>query len=64
MYIVAESVAHISPYWASKAASAAVFWPSTLVDSSCARLTRLAAITGGGTIAASAVSKAVTADMA
>ncbi|GLE52106.1 hypothetical protein ATCCBAA256_16800 [Mycobacterium montefiorense] len=62
--MVAESMDHMASYWASKAAICAAFWPSTLADSSRARLTRLAAITGGGTIVACAVSKADAADMA
>jgi hypothetical protein len=41
---------------ASLAAIAGVFWPRMLVATSIARVARLAAITGGGIIAANAAS--------
>ncbi len=55
-YIAPASWAHISPYSASVAAIAGVFWPRMFVaisDISCARL---AAIIGGGTVIANAPS--------
>ncbi|CKS16443.1 Uncharacterised protein [Mycobacterium tuberculosis] len=50
------SWAHISPYSASVAAIAAVFCPKMLVATSDMSWLRLAAICGGGTTAANAVS--------
>ena len=38
------------------AAIAGVFWPMTLVETSCASCTRFAAISGGGTVPANAAS--------
>ena len=55
------SWAHISMYWASVAAMAGVFCPKKLVAISVANNTRLAAITGGGTVIANAASKAAAA---
>ncbi|CKQ72489.1 Uncharacterised protein [Mycobacterium tuberculosis] len=55
------SCSHISAYWVSRAAIAAVFWPKKLVaisDSTCARL---AMIAGGGTVMANACSNPVAA---
>ena len=55
-YIAPASWAYISPYSASVAAIAGVFWPRMFVaisDISCARL---AAIIGGGTVIANAAS--------
>ena len=54
--MAAASWAHISMYWASVAAIAGVFWPRMLVAINAASRARLAAITGGGTVAANAVS--------
>ena len=50
------SCAHISAYWISVAAIAGVFCPKKLVATSVASRLRLAAITGGGTVMANAVS--------
>ena len=55
-YIVAASWAHISMYWASVAMIAGVFWPKKLVAINVINNTRLAAITGGGTVPINAVS--------
>ncbi len=55
-YMVAASWAHISAYWASLAMMAGVFCPKTLVATKLASWARLAAITGGGTVAANAAS--------
>src|SRR5437868_982398 len=55
------SWAHISEYWASVAAIAGVFWPKKLVAISVINKARLAAITGGGTLAANATSYAAAA---
>src|ERR1700733_13995482 len=55
-YIAAASRAHISAYWASVAAIAGVFCPTMLVATNAANDARLAAISGGGTVAANAVS--------
>src|SRR6202000_3476673 len=52
------SCAHISAYWISVAAIAGVFCPKKLVATSAASRLRLAAITGGGTVMANAVSYA------
>jgi hypothetical protein len=57
-YIAAASWAHICAYWASVAAIAPVFWPRMFVATSPASNERFAAITGGGTVIAKAVSKA------
>jgi hypothetical protein len=46
----------MSPYWASVAAIAGVFWPKTFVATSDVSWARLAAITGGGTVIANAAS--------
>src|SRR5271169_1751006 len=59
--MAAASWAHISTYWASAAAIAGVFRPKKLVATSVANRTRLAATTGGGTVAAKAASKAAAA---
>ncbi len=56
--------AHISAYWASNCAITPLFSPKTLVCSAWARVARLAAINGGGTTEANAVSKAAAADWA
>src|SRR5579884_685069 len=58
------SWAHISLYWASVAAIAAVFCPKMLVAINDANWLRLAAISTGGTCAANAVSLAVAAAVA
>ena len=50
------SWAHISPYSASVAAIAGVFWPRKLVAINVINRARLAAITGGGTVAVKAAS--------
>src|ERR1700743_1416597 len=50
-YIAAAAWAHMSPYWASVAAIAGVFWPKVLVATSCISWARLTAIVGGGTVA-------------
>jgi hypothetical protein len=55
-YMAAASWAHISPYCASVAAIAGLFWPKKFVAINAASWARLAAITGGGTVAANAVS--------
>src|ERR1700761_4941848 len=55
-YIAVASWAHISAYWTSVAAIAAVFCPSTLVAINVISRLRLAAITGGGTVIANAAS--------
>ena len=60
-YIADASCAHISKYSASVAAIAGVFCPNQLVAINVASSVRLAAITGGGTVIANAVSCAVTA---
>ncbi|CFR40027.1 Uncharacterised protein [Mycobacterium tuberculosis] len=52
---------HISAYWASVAAIAGAFWPSTLVAISAMSWARLASMTGGGTVAANAASYAAAA---
>src|SRR5271167_1342114 len=62
--MVPASWAHISMYWASVTAIAGVFWPRKLVAIRLANSTRLAAITGGGTVMANAVSKAAAATWA
>ncbi|CAM4192196.1 hypothetical protein MYSE111917_15735 [Mycobacterium senriense] len=54
--MAAVSRAHISPYSASVAAIAGVFWPRRLVATSAASWVRLAVTTGGGTVSANAVS--------
>ncbi len=54
--MAAASCAHISAYWASVAAIAAVFCPSRLVAINVINSARLASITGGGTVAAKAAS--------
>ena len=48
-------------YWASVAAIAGVFCPKKFVATSVINNTRLAAITGGGTVIANAASKAAAA---
>ena len=48
--MAAASWAHISMYWASVAAIAGVFCPKKLVATNVINNTRLAAITGGGTV--------------
>src|SRR5438309_8317072 len=58
------SWAHISAYWASVAAIAAVFWPKKLVAMRASNWVRLATITGGGTVMAKAWSKAAAAALA
>ena len=59
--MAAASWAHISMYWASVAAIAGVFCPKKLVATNVTNNTRLAAITGGGTVNVNAVSKAAAA---
>src|SRR5580693_295650 len=59
--MAAASWAHISMYSASVAAIAALFCPKKLVAINVINNTRLAAITGGGTVIANAVSKAAAA---
>ena len=56
MSIARASWAHISAYWTSVAAIAALFCPTMLVATSDASWLRLAAISSGGTWAANAVS--------
>ena len=56
--MAAASWAHISAYRASVAMMAALLIPRKLVATSIANCARLAAITGGGTVAANAVSNA------
>ncbi|OMC51554.1 hypothetical protein A5747_23150 [Mycobacterium sp. IS-836] len=53
-YIAPASWAHISPYSASVAAIAGVFWPRMLVAISNISCARLAATIGGGTVIANA----------
>ena len=60
-YIAAASCAHISMYWASVAAIAGLFCPKKFVATNVANNTRLAAITGGGTVSVNAVSNAAAA---
>ena len=55
-YIAAASWAHISAYCASVAAIAAVFWPRKFVATNATSNARLAAISGGGTVAMNAAS--------
>ncbi len=50
------SCTHISPYCASVAAIAGVFCPKKLVATNAINCARLAAITGGDTVIANAVS--------
>ena len=50
------SCAHISAYCASVAAIAGVFCPKKFVATNAASRLRLAAMTGGGTVAANAAS--------
>jgi hypothetical protein len=59
--MAAASCAHISAYSASLTAIAGVFCPKKLVATSTASWMRFAATTGGGTVAAKAVSKAAAA---
>ncbi len=56
--MAAASWAHIWKYCASVAAIAGVFCPRTLVATSAANWARLAAMSGGGTVAANAASNA------
>src|ERR1700684_2951943 len=62
--MAAASWAHISIDWSAIAAIAGVFCPKKLVAISVINNTRLAAITGGGTVIANAVSKAAAANRA
>src|SRR5574337_374577 len=62
--MAATSCAHISAYWVSVAAIAGVFCPKKFVATSAINKLRLAAISGGGTVAANAVSYAVAAILA
>jgi hypothetical protein len=55
-FIAAASWAHISAYCASVAAIAGVFCPKMLVATKAANNVRLAAITGGATVAVNAAS--------
>src|ERR1700677_343638 len=55
-YIAAASWGHISAYWASMAAIAGVFCPTMFSATNTANNSRLTAISGGGTVAANAVS--------
>ena len=64
MYIAVASWAHISLYSASVAMIAGVFCPKMLVAINAMSRARLAAISGGGTVIAYAVSKAPAAAMA
>jgi|SRR6516164_279075 hypothetical protein len=59
--MAATSCAHISTYWASVAMMAGVLMPRKLVATREAKSTRLAAMTGGGTVAAKAASWAAAA---
>ena len=59
--MAAASWAHISMYWASVAMIAGVFCPKKLVAISVISNTRLATITGGGTVIANALSNAAAA---
>jgi hypothetical protein len=54
--MAAASWAHISTYCASVTAIAGVFCPKKLVAINVVNKTRLAAITGGGTVITNAVS--------
>src|ERR1700731_26982 len=59
--MAAASWAHISMYWASVAMIAGVFCPKKLVATSVPNSTRLATITGGGTVIANVASNAAAA---